>query len=168
MSKHCLWNSSLNSNKFCRVLHWHCPGNKLVNPSLFGSDSWWHHLSSSTHRIQRRRAVTHQNRDHPGEESPEVQAERERVRSVMTSLQQEEVKPAFGLVFFFILHLQVCLCFLTSCIYYLLIWCPSAHLTIQPTVTLAPEGVELALYFYSCSAFFFFFFFILLLSFLDF
>ncbi|XP_049669091.1 ATP-binding cassette sub-family A member 9-like isoform X2 [Accipiter gentilis] len=41
-------------------------------------------------RIQRRRAVTHQNRDHPGEESPEVQAERERVRSMMTSLQQEE------------------------------------------------------------------------------
>ncbi|KAM6111120.1 LOW QUALITY PROTEIN: ATP-binding cassette sub-family A member 9-like [Pterocles gutturalis] len=41
-------------------------------------------------RIQRRRAVTHQNRDPPGEESPEVQAERERVRSAMASLQQEE------------------------------------------------------------------------------
>ncbi|XP_074778515.1 ABC-type organic anion transporter ABCA8-like isoform X1 [Athene noctua] len=41
-------------------------------------------------RIQRRRAVTRQNRDHPGEESPEVQAERERVRSVMASLHQEE------------------------------------------------------------------------------
>ncbi|KAM9222038.1 ATP-binding cassette sub-family A member 9-like [Leptosomus discolor] len=41
-------------------------------------------------RIQRKRAVAHQNRDIPGEESPEVQAERERVRSEMASLQQEE------------------------------------------------------------------------------
>ncbi|KFV49627.1 ATP-binding cassette sub-family A member 9, partial [Gavia stellata] len=41
-------------------------------------------------RIQQRRAVAHQNRDPPGEESPEVQAERERVRSTMASLQQEE------------------------------------------------------------------------------
>ncbi|KAM9281767.1 ATP-binding cassette sub-family A member 9-like [Morus bassanus] len=41
-------------------------------------------------RIQQRKAVTHQNRDHPGEETPEVQAERERVRSAMTSMQQEE------------------------------------------------------------------------------
>ncbi|XP_057274492.1 ATP-binding cassette sub-family A member 9-like isoform X3 [Pezoporus wallicus] len=41
-------------------------------------------------RIQKRRLVTHQNREHPGEEPPEVHAERERVRSVMTSLQQEE------------------------------------------------------------------------------
>ncbi|XP_068007264.1 ATP-binding cassette sub-family A member 9-like isoform X1 [Melanerpes formicivorus] len=41
-------------------------------------------------RIQQRKAVTHQNRNHPGEECPEVQAERERVRTVTTSLQQEE------------------------------------------------------------------------------
>ncbi|XP_062472909.1 ATP-binding cassette sub-family A member 9-like isoform X3 [Pezoporus occidentalis] len=41
-------------------------------------------------RIQKRRLVAHQNREHPGEEPPEVHAERERVRSVMTSLQQEE------------------------------------------------------------------------------
>uniref|UniRef100_A0A8C8BM04 ABC transporter domain-containing protein n=1 Tax=Otus sunia TaxID=257818 RepID=A0A8C8BM04_9STRI len=41
-------------------------------------------------RIQQKRAVARQNRDHPGEESPEVQAERERVRSVMASLHQEE------------------------------------------------------------------------------
>ncbi|KAM6119100.1 ATP-binding cassette sub-family A member 9-like [Phoenicopterus ruber ruber] len=41
-------------------------------------------------RIQRRRAVARQNRDHPGEECPEVQAEREQVRSAMASLQQEE------------------------------------------------------------------------------
>ncbi|KAM6377163.1 ATP-binding cassette sub-family A member 9-like isoform 1-T1 [Pluvialis apricaria] len=41
-------------------------------------------------RIQQRRAVAHQNRDPPGEEPPEVQAERERVRSAMASLQQEE------------------------------------------------------------------------------
>nr|XP_009482737.1 PREDICTED: ATP-binding cassette sub-family A member 9-like [Pelecanus crispus] len=41
-------------------------------------------------RIQQRRAVARQNRDHPGEECPEVQAERERVRSAMASLQQEE------------------------------------------------------------------------------
>ncbi|KAM6297511.1 ATP-binding cassette sub-family A member 9-like [Aegotheles albertisi] len=39
-------------------------------------------------RIQQRRAVTHQNRDHPEEESPEVQAER--ARSAMASLQQGE------------------------------------------------------------------------------
>ncbi|XP_075296728.1 ATP-binding cassette sub-family A member 9 isoform X2 [Opisthocomus hoazin] len=41
-------------------------------------------------RIQQRRLVAHQNRDPPGEESPEVQAERERVRSTMASVQQEE------------------------------------------------------------------------------
>ncbi|KFQ31780.1 ATP-binding cassette sub-family A member 9, partial [Merops nubicus] len=41
-------------------------------------------------RIQKRRAVAQQNRDHPGEESPEVQVERERVRRAMTSPQQEE------------------------------------------------------------------------------
>ncbi|KAM6050796.1 ATP-binding cassette sub-family A member 9-like isoform 2-T2 [Chlamydotis macqueenii] len=41
-------------------------------------------------RIQQRRAVARQNRDPPGEEPPEVQAERERVRSAMASLQQEE------------------------------------------------------------------------------
>ncbi|XP_075374992.1 ATP-binding cassette sub-family A member 9-like [Mycteria americana] len=41
-------------------------------------------------RIQQRRAVARQNRDHPGEESPEVQEERERVRNAMVSLQQEE------------------------------------------------------------------------------
>ncbi|KAM6403297.1 ATP-binding cassette sub-family A member 9-like [Rhynochetos jubatus] len=41
-------------------------------------------------RIQQRRAVARQNRDQPGDESPEVQAERERVRSMMVSLQQEE------------------------------------------------------------------------------
>ncbi|XP_051490812.1 ATP-binding cassette sub-family A member 10-like [Apus apus] len=41
-------------------------------------------------RIQQRRPVAHQNQDHPGEESPEVQAERERVRSAMGSRQQEE------------------------------------------------------------------------------
>ncbi|XP_033923233.1 ATP-binding cassette sub-family A member 9 [Melopsittacus undulatus] len=41
-------------------------------------------------RIQRRRLVAHQNREHPGEEPPEVHAERERVRSVMASPQQEE------------------------------------------------------------------------------
>ncbi|KFW03610.1 ATP-binding cassette sub-family A member 9, partial [Eurypyga helias] len=41
-------------------------------------------------RIQQRRAVARQNRDQPGDESPEVQAERERVRSAMASLQQEE------------------------------------------------------------------------------
>ncbi|KAJ7401601.1 ATP-binding cassette sub-family A member 9-like protein [Pitangus sulphuratus] len=41
-------------------------------------------------RIQQRRVVAHQNRDHPGEEPPEVQAERERVRSAMISLQQDE------------------------------------------------------------------------------
>ncbi|XP_076209612.1 ATP-binding cassette sub-family A member 9-like isoform X2 [Aptenodytes patagonicus] len=41
-------------------------------------------------RIQQRRTVIRQNRDHPGEESPEVQAEREMVRSAMASLQQEE------------------------------------------------------------------------------
>ncbi|KFP21965.1 ATP-binding cassette sub-family A member 9, partial [Egretta garzetta] len=41
-------------------------------------------------RIQQRRAATRQNREHPGEESPEVQAERERVRSALASPQQEE------------------------------------------------------------------------------
>ncbi|XP_009696182.1 PREDICTED: ATP-binding cassette sub-family A member 9-like [Cariama cristata] len=41
-------------------------------------------------RIQQRKAVAHQNRDPPGEESPEVQAERERVRTTMASMQQEE------------------------------------------------------------------------------
>ncbi|XP_065503843.1 ATP-binding cassette sub-family A member 9-like isoform X2 [Caloenas nicobarica] len=41
-------------------------------------------------RIQQRRAVARQNRDPPGEEPPEVQAERERVRSAMASLQPEE------------------------------------------------------------------------------
>ncbi|XP_019147857.3 ATP-binding cassette sub-family A member 9-like isoform X2 [Corvus cornix cornix] len=41
-------------------------------------------------RIQPRRVVTQQNKDHPGEEPPEVQAERDRVRSAMASLQQEE------------------------------------------------------------------------------
>ncbi|XP_017667568.1 PREDICTED: ATP-binding cassette sub-family A member 9-like [Lepidothrix coronata] len=41
-------------------------------------------------RIQQKRVVTQQNRDHPGEEPPEVQAERERVRSAMVSLQQDE------------------------------------------------------------------------------
>ncbi|XP_014807760.1 PREDICTED: ATP-binding cassette sub-family A member 9-like isoform X2 [Calidris pugnax] len=41
-------------------------------------------------RVQRRRAVPHQNRDLPGEEAPEVHAERERVRSTMGSLHQEE------------------------------------------------------------------------------
>ncbi|XP_071620225.1 ATP-binding cassette sub-family A member 9-like isoform X2 [Heliangelus exortis] len=40
-------------------------------------------------RIQQR-VVTHQNRDHPGEESPEVQEERERVKSTLVSPQQEE------------------------------------------------------------------------------
>ncbi|KAK2528401.1 hypothetical protein Q9233_007372 [Columba guinea] len=41
-------------------------------------------------RIQQRRAVARQNRDPPGEEPPEVQAERERVRSAMASLQHQE------------------------------------------------------------------------------
>ncbi|KAM4762015.1 ATP-binding cassette sub-family A member 9-like isoform 1-T1 [Cyanocitta cristata] len=41
-------------------------------------------------RIQPRRVVTQQNKDYPGEEPPEVQAERDRVRSAMASLQQEE------------------------------------------------------------------------------
>ncbi|XP_030361987.1 ATP-binding cassette sub-family A member 9-like [Strigops habroptila] len=41
-------------------------------------------------RIQKRRLVARQNREHPVEEPPEVHAERERVRNVMASLQQEE------------------------------------------------------------------------------
>ncbi|XP_065549418.1 ATP-binding cassette sub-family A member 9-like isoform X1 [Lathamus discolor] len=41
-------------------------------------------------RIQKRGLVARHNREHPGEEPPEVHAERERVRSVMASLQQEE------------------------------------------------------------------------------
>ncbi|KAM6343887.1 ATP-binding cassette sub-family A member 9-like [Alca torda] len=41
-------------------------------------------------RIQQRRAVAHRNRDPPGEEPPEVRAERERVRSAVVSPQQEE------------------------------------------------------------------------------
>ncbi|XP_025954758.2 ATP-binding cassette sub-family A member 10-like isoform X3 [Dromaius novaehollandiae] len=41
-------------------------------------------------RIYRRKVVAHQNRDHPGEEAAEVKAERERVRSVIGSLPQEE------------------------------------------------------------------------------
>ncbi|NXY46384.1 ABC8B protein, partial [Ceuthmochares aereus] len=41
-------------------------------------------------RIQRRRGVAQQNKDPPGEECPEVQAERERVRSAMASQQDEE------------------------------------------------------------------------------
>uniref|UniRef100_A0A8C6K5G4 Uncharacterized protein n=1 Tax=Melopsittacus undulatus TaxID=13146 RepID=A0A8C6K5G4_MELUD len=51
-------------------------------------------------RIQRRRLVAHQNREHPGEEPPEVHAERERVRSVMASPQQEEVNQPSGLLSF--------------------------------------------------------------------
>ncbi|XP_066188433.1 ATP-binding cassette sub-family A member 9-like [Sylvia atricapilla] len=41
-------------------------------------------------RIQQRRVVTQQNKDHPGEEPPEVQAERERMRSAAALLQHEE------------------------------------------------------------------------------
>ncbi|KFQ44762.1 ATP-binding cassette sub-family A member 9, partial [Nestor notabilis] len=41
-------------------------------------------------RIQKRRPVACQNREHPVEEPPEVHAERERVRNAMASLQQEE------------------------------------------------------------------------------
>ncbi|XP_064006724.1 ABC-type organic anion transporter ABCA8B-like [Pogoniulus pusillus] len=41
-------------------------------------------------RIQQRKVVTCQNKNYPMEETPEVQAERERVRIAMTSLQQEE------------------------------------------------------------------------------
>ncbi|XP_014738256.1 PREDICTED: ATP-binding cassette sub-family A member 9-like isoform X1 [Sturnus vulgaris] len=41
-------------------------------------------------RIQQRRGVPQQNKEHPGEEPPEVQAERDRVRSAVTSLQQDE------------------------------------------------------------------------------
>nr|XP_013799944.1 PREDICTED: ATP-binding cassette sub-family A member 10-like [Apteryx mantelli mantelli] len=41
-------------------------------------------------RIHCRKAVALQNRDHPGEEATEVRAERERVRSVIASLPQEE------------------------------------------------------------------------------
>nr|XP_009677309.1 PREDICTED: ATP-binding cassette sub-family A member 10-like [Struthio camelus australis] len=41
-------------------------------------------------RIHRKKLVARQNRDHPGEEAAEVQAERERVRSMIASLPQEE------------------------------------------------------------------------------
>ncbi|XP_071429811.1 ABC-type organic anion transporter ABCA8-like isoform X2 [Pithys albifrons albifrons] len=41
-------------------------------------------------RIQQRRVVTKQNKDPAGEEPPEVQVERERVRRAMVSLQQNE------------------------------------------------------------------------------
>ncbi|XP_015501628.1 ATP-binding cassette sub-family A member 9-like isoform X2 [Parus major] len=41
-------------------------------------------------RIQQRRVVTQQNKELPAEEAPEVQAERDRVRSAMASLQHEE------------------------------------------------------------------------------
>ncbi|XP_053939049.1 ATP-binding cassette sub-family A member 10 isoform X2 [Cuculus canorus] len=41
-------------------------------------------------RIQKKRGVAHQNKDPPGEECPEVQAERERVRSAIASPQQDE------------------------------------------------------------------------------
>ncbi|XP_062447364.1 ABC-type organic anion transporter ABCA8-like isoform X2 [Rhea pennata] len=41
-------------------------------------------------RIHRGKPVACQNRDHPGEEAAEVQAERERVRSMIASLPQEE------------------------------------------------------------------------------
>uniref|UniRef100_A0A803XTA8 ABC transporter domain-containing protein n=1 Tax=Meleagris gallopavo TaxID=9103 RepID=A0A803XTA8_MELGA len=82
-------NTSCHLRFHFELLHWCCPWNKCVRPCK--TEHFQKVVTPSfACRIQQRRALPPRNSDPPGQEPPEVQAERERARSAASSLQPEE------------------------------------------------------------------------------